>query len=206
MFFLLSQAAKTSILRFDIDQSNDLKHWRSVSRGEVLAQLFDQQKGHNSITQHNKIELRNIASRYLRLKLLDEEQEFEIESVVQEYSVVNPVEPVWSKTKHASYDTQEEGYIFDLPEAITYNKIKVNLSKSPSFIRGYLYSRNDVKALWTRRENINLFHIQVDGKNIIQNELPLNRLRAKQLMIKLDNGHDSFKQTGLSIDLAWTPQ
>jgi len=210
LVFELSKASNTSFLRFDIDQSNDLKYWHSISRSEVLAQLFDrqldQQPDQQLVSQHNKINLNEVSSRYLRLKLLDNHQEFSINSVIQEYSETKSSEPIWSTTKLANYNQQAKGYIFDLAQSIAYTHVKVKLPEPPSFIRGKLYSRNGKNDPWIQRNNVNLFHIQVNGKSIIQNELLVDRLRAKQMMIVLDNNYNQSAPKNLSIDLGWAPQ
>jgi len=210
LLFELSVASTTSFLRFDIDQSDDLKHWRSVSHGEVLAQLLDQEPSHQSdqqnISQHNKINLRNISSRYLRLKLLDEHPDFSINSVVQEYSESKISEPIWSDTKLAYYNQQENGYILDITQSITYSHIKIQLPKSPSLIKGKLYYRYNKINQWIKATDINFFHIQDNNKHIIKDLLAVNNLRAKQIMIVLDNADSHSNPESLSLNFAWNPQ
>lgn len=202
LVFNLSNTLETRFLRFDLDQSNNLKNWTLVSRGEVLAQL-----SHNGIsTQHNKISISNIRSRYLRIKLLDLPPAFTIDSVVQEYSTKQERSLSWGKFKNAVYDPEEKAYITNIAASIGYTKMKFILPKSLSILKGALYTRSSNETRWFKRNGFSLFQVQ-DGEKIISNDtVDINYFRANQIKIQIDYPERQIMPEALRISFAWFPQ
>ena len=200
--FELSDVEQTSFLRFDIDQSDNLKSWASASSGEVLAQLLDRQK----LTVHDQIQLSRIHSRYLRINLLDQLPAFSIKSAAVEYSERQNVPLVWGQQKDIIFSGSEQAYIINTSPSLAYRVLRLDLAEAPSILRGKLYVRNNDKEIWKLKNHLNFFHI-IDGeKHIIKDQFSLAGLRAGQIKIKFDYLNDTQKSEPLKLKLAWAPQ
>lgn len=202
LLFTLSNTLDTRFLRFDLDQSSNLKNWSRVSRGEVLAQL-----SHNGVsTQHNKISISNIRSRYLRIKILDQPPAFTINSVDQEYSTKQASDLKWGKFKNAIYDPGEKAYLTNIAASISYSKVKFELPKSISILKGTLYTRDSSETRWYKRNDFSLFQVQ-DGDKVISNDtVNISYFRTNQIKIQFDYPEQQIMPETFRISFAWFPQ
>lgn len=200
--FDLSRVSQTSFLRFDIDQSDNLKNWNTVSRGDVLAQLLDRKK----LTQHNEISLSRVYSRYLRINLLDKSPMFSINSVVLKYTEKTKTQLVWGEQKEINFSDIEQAFIINTSPSLAYRTIQLNLSDSTTLLRGNLYSKNGEQENWIFRHHLNFFHIKDGEKYIVKDRLSLPGLRASQIKIEFDNVTEAQRLAPLELKLAWSPQ
>ena len=201
LLFQTTPAMQTGFLRFDIDQSNDMKIWTSLARGEVLAQLVQQ----DMRTEKNEINLVNVNSRYLRIKLLDETPAFAIVSAKQVYSIRESTSELAYKSESISYDERQQGFMLDLSPAVYYQFFAFELDESNSILSGEIYVRNNNKLPWRRTNTFNLFRIEDNAKEIIKNKVYLNSYMHGQLKIII-NYPQNMNDTELQLQVAWKPQ
>jgi len=200
--FKLSKVAQTSFLRFNIDQSSNLKHWDSVSSNEVLAQLIDNEQ----LTIHNQIKLSRINGRYLRINLLDKSPAFSIQSSKIEYSEQQNISLVWGQEKQIDFSEIEKAFVINTSLSLAYRTLQLDLPESTSMLRGKLFVKNSEKSVWRLKHHLDFFHI-IDGeKHIVKNTVHLNGLRAKKIKLVFDNLSKSQKPDPIKLKLAWMPQ
>lgn len=200
--FKLSSVIQTSFLRFDIDQSNNLKNWTSASSNEVLAQLVDNQQ----LTVHNKINLSRINGRYLRINLLDKSPTFSIQSAKLSYSERQNISLVWGQQRQVEFSETEKAFVINTSPSLAYRTLQLDLPKAPTILRGKLFVRNDDKSIWRLKRHLDFFHILDGEKHIEKNRIYLNGLRAEQIKLVFDDFNKSQKSNPLTLKLAWMPQ
>lgn len=202
LVFQLTKVSDTRFLRFDIDQSNDLKTWRRLSSSEVLAQLVD---GKN-YSQQNKVSISNLNTRFLRLTFSDRRTPFPIDSVDFNYLNRPSTNFLWGDFISAEYDKNEQAFIANISSAATYSRIQFDLPKLPSIYKGELYTRMGPQSPWRKKSSINLYRFKNGNRLITNDQLALNNLRGTQLKIKLDYLSEQDKNKPVSLKMAWMPQ
>jgi len=202
LMFQLSSVKQTSLLNFDLDQSDNLKDWRTASRGEVLAQLY--REGLQS--QRNRIGISQVSSRYLRIKLLSKEVDFDIKSVALKYSTQQAPKPIWGGEKLMSYDPDERAFLVEVPQSMNINAIQLMMPNPSTFFSGKLYSRLGENSSWNKVSEIDFFNVQKESNRAINNTLAFKGLRSNQIKIVADFENVVDESSALKIRFAWQPQ
>lgn len=200
--FEFSKVSQTSFLRFNVDQSDDLKAWRRVSNNEVLAQLIE---GDLS-SQKDSIPLSNINSRFLRLTLLEPTSSFSIKSVIQNYSEHQPISPIWSDLWEFQWSQKEGGLILELSPIISYTAVKFDLENSPSLMSGNIFARTNSTSAWYRLKSFDIFHIKDGDRTVFNDHISLSEINASHLKITFDYPNNVNSDTPINLSLAWRPQ
>jgi len=200
--FEFSKTDTTTLLSFNIDQSQNLKDWNRFRSGEILAQLHIREMS----SQRASVDINGYSKRYLRLNLITPNPQFTIESVELSYFLKEAKNSVWNEAKKAAYDSKEKAFVFDTSRSQTFTKLKIAMPDFPSIFSGNLYSRINENTGWIKREKIRLFNTSKDGVKSSNNEVKLNRLNAGQIKISVDYQNSVTADNKLQIRLASEPQ
>ncbi len=204
--FDLSQVAQTSFLKFSIDQSNNLKDWKKLSRREVLAQLVN----NGSVAQHNKITLRNSHSRYLRINLEPEhnQQHSAFKLLMAEQSFTREVQTAltWTEYKKLQYDDKDDAYILDISIAIAYKQVQLKMPKAPSIITADIFLKRKSATPWRFYKQVNLVNIQDENVDIVENQFPVWFGSSSKVKFVVKYADPPFNQNSVWVKLAYVPQ
>ncbi len=202
IIFSLSDVTKTAFLKFTIDESNNLKDWRNISEGEVLAQLVN----NKDITLHNKINLKNIRARFLRLSITNKTIPFEINSAEQYFSREAPEILVWTEIKNMLYSKKEKGFLLDLSPVVAYKKIKVKMPPAPSIITTDIFLQKSISSGWSYYSRLNLINISDKNTQILDNVAPIFFVRKNKMKLTIRYANPQINQESIKVSLAYAPQ
>ncbi len=212
LIFELSTTTETSFLNFSVDQSNDLKSWRTLSNNEVLASLVNIE----STLNHNQISLRNVRQKFLRIRLADQTSTIKILGISQKYTTENIKQNLLSqvmtfKPDGAGGDTRSLIASTQLYTPLT--NLSFDLDTQTKIISGTLfYERYDTQSInneeirWYRDQKFDLYQIQNANQKLSKSEVNLNGIMAKQLRIKLEYPSVSHFENGLIATVSWPSQ
>jgi hypothetical protein len=200
--FELSTVTDTNFLKINIDQSSNLKNWRRVSYGEVIAQLVDQ----GIVVQHNNISLKNSRSRYIRLTILDKNPQFRIFSATQSFDRLSSEKFIWTSFKEMSFDKKEQAYFLEISPILTYKRFQIQMPSPPSIILGSLSQRLNNKTQWSGATDVDFININNDNNRILENESPLWTRNRDRLKFSINYSSPKISQAPLLVKLAYEPQ
>nr|WP_178120183.1 MULTISPECIES: DUF3999 domain-containing protein [unclassified Pseudomonas] len=165
--------------RFSIEASDDLQHWRSWGEGQVARLAFADER----------VELREVAlpgqpARYLRL-LWQGQAAPELTSIEVQSTSSLPLPLVWSEPLAGS-PLESGQYSWQLPGALSIERVRVELRQPNSLAPVGLQGRQDSKQAWQPLSRGLLYRLTQNGQEITQDQLQLPGYPVRQLKLDVD--------------------
>jgi Protein of unknown function (DUF3999) len=184
--------------RFSIEASDDLQHWQSWGEGQVARLSFADER-----VEQREVTLPGKTARYLRL-LWDTPHTAPPLSAAQLISA-NPDNPplplVWSAPLAGSTSRPGE-YSWQLPNTLSVERIKVDISQANSLAPVTLSGRSNSKDPWQTMGGGLLYRLTQNGQDVVQDELPLSGYPLQQLKLNVDERGGGLGTTAPSLSFA----
>lgn len=167
---------------FEIETSNDLRHWSSCCVGQLARLAFNGER-----IDQRRVDLPRLRARYLRLIWTEPRQAPTIGSAQVTVShnewVAAPL--VWSEPIAANFTAANE-WIWTLPIAMPVERIRLAELPVNTLLPIQVMGWSDSKPYWSELSQSLLYHLQVKGKARSQLESVLPARPIKQLKLKID--------------------
>lgn len=151
-----SQEGSGSIGKFQVEVSDDLDVWRTITRSVTLATL--QTEGRRIIA--DKITLPGVRARYLKITQSDGATPMIINQVSARALRSQLPERHW---KALTGTSSEKGYEYDTGGQFPLDRISLELNRQTFLITAKLFSKPSLKVPWRDRGERTFYRVEVDG-------------------------------------------
>ena len=208
-----SPADRNRVLSVTVEASDDLKSWRTVSSGAVLAKLAFQ----GETLEQKKIEFPGVRSKYLKLAA-EGGIPFGLESVSGEFvsqqrldSVKRPVKipgriRLPEEGAAGGRTMSENEFVYDANSVAPMDSVKVLLPEPNMFIRFHLASSGSENGPWVDRTSGTAYQLTLDGKELASAAIPLNQpIPDRYWLLKVEGKGINLRDRILQLELGYVP-
>ena len=208
-----SPADRNRVLAVTVEASDDLKSWRTVSSGAVLAKLAFQ----GETLEQKKIELPGVRSKYLKITA-EGGISFGLESVSGEFvsqqrldSVKRPVKipgriRLPEEGAAGGRTMSENEFVYDANSVAPMDSVKVLLPEPNMFIRFHLASSGSENGPWVDRTSGTAYQLTLDGKELASAAIPLNQpIPDRYWLLKVEGKGINLRDRILQLELGYVP-
>ncbi|WP_137939145.1 DUF3999 domain-containing protein [Chitinivorax sp. B] len=193
-------AAVTGFQRIEIQGSDDLQHWRSLTDGQLARLEFNGQR----ISQQ-RIELNGTKARYLRLLWRAPANAPSLSKVSLRYGdqAWQPAPTVWSPPMQATRSAQNE-LTLNLPRAIVIDQLDIQLPQTNTLLPVHIAGKYDTKQPWATLTNGVVYRVQQGNSEWTHTQLALTGQPLRSLRIHADERSGGFGQTPPTLRIGST--
>ena len=199
LIFDWSQNRKGNV-SLKIEHSDNLVQWHSLVSRAVLARL--QHNGDQ--LEQNSIDLPASGSRFLRLTVLDGDDDFRVHGVIAQYRQSAMPAQNWLLLGALKKQPEESGvYGFNIQSVVKPEKIQLDVSSDSEFyLSGKLFSRPNEKSVWRlRNRNFVQYAVKQGEQWFNSDALSLGYITDSIYRLELNNGQDLPEAQNLQIKL-----
>ena len=196
------QPGGKNLFMIDVDSSSDLKIWRSVVRGAVIANM--DYAGHN--LEQREIKLEGAHAKYLRLLRRDSGKMVKLSkvtAVLQSSSV--QIQRRWTLAEGARDRKQKEQYFIDLDGYYPVDRLRVKLPQRNTIATAMIFSRQSESAPWILRQTAVIYRLEDDGATLTNPDIQFPATSAKQWMMRIEKEGGGLGQELPSFEFGWLP-
>ena len=186
-----------------IEGSDDLSVWNTVADRAALVRLtFD---GHQ--LEQDRVELRGVKFKYLRLSWPENQEPLEALRVVAEPAadVVSP-RRVWQKINGEAGTGQVGEYRYDLGGPFPFDRLRVELPQLNSLAELQILARVKSDEPWRFKSRMTAYRLRRDDAEASSPEIALTNLGARYWLLRVDQKGGGVSAGVPILQIGWIPQ
>ncbi|WP_428606414.1 DUF3999 domain-containing protein [Sedimenticola sp.] len=196
------EPARGFMQRLKLEQSDDLISWRAVGGDQVIADLA--YSGERLVKAD--IRLNGSLDRFIRLVPDKGEMAVELDAV-EAVTVGDSQERPQQETPITTLRRDEQAgvYLFELPGRLPVTRVNLIPAESNTIVRATLYSRATAEAPWIRRSQATLYRILIDGTQLDQTALAVERVNDRFWKLAVDTSGGGLGESLPRVKVSWIP-
>jgi hypothetical protein len=210
--FEWSPAEPNRMVPILVEASDDLKYWRPLTSGAVLARLAYQ----GETLERKRVEFPEVRSSFLRITW-DGDTPLRLTSISGEFVSGKKLDAVRSWTRvsgrlrspanpSASASAAGEEFIFGTQSSLPVDSIQVLLPETNTFIRLRLSSADTEDGPWVERFAGTVYRMTVEGKEIVSLPIQLRSFVADRYWVfRIEGKESSWGGKAPELELGWVP-
>ena len=203
--FKIGNSENSYFLRkVDLHSSSDLKNWRFVESGAVLAKLKYQghQLNKNRITLSRK-------NKYYRLSWKAKESELKIlgiNAIYRKKRIAEAKDYSWETVTGLADEKDKGVFYYSLPGFFPIEKVQALFTELNTIAKIQIEARNQEEDPWKRISSGTIYSVMVDQTKIEQRSLEFPAIRRRYWRLKIISSLDAFGSEPLTLQFAWAPE
>ena len=186
-----------------VEGSDDLSAWNTIADHAALVRLTF--GGHQ--LEQNRVELRGVRFKYLRVSWPENQQPLESLSVVGELAagVVSP-RRVWQKINGAAVAGQAGEYRYDLGGPFPFDRLRVDLPQLNSLVQLQILSRAKSDEPWRLKTRATAYRLRGDETEVSSPEIALTNVGERYWLLRVDQKGGGVGEGVPILQIGWPPQ
>jgi hypothetical protein len=166
-----------------VEGSDDLSAWNAIANRAALVRLTF---GGHQLTQ-NRVELRGVRFKYLRVSWPENQQPLESLTVVAEPAAgVVPPRGVWQKINGAAVAGRAGEYRYDLGGPFPFDRLRVDLPQLNSLVQLQILSRAKNEEPWRLQTRATAYRLRRNETEVNSPEIALTNVGERYWLLRVD--------------------
>jgi hypothetical protein len=186
-----------------VEGSDDLSAWNTIADQAALVRLTF--GGHQ--LEQNRVELRGVRFKYLRVSWPENQQPLESLRVVAEPAadVVSP-RRVWQKINGEAVAGQAGEYRYDLGGPFPFDRLRVDLPQLNSLVQLQILSRAKNDEPWRLQARATAYRLRRDETEVSSPEIALTKVGERYWLLRVDQKGGGVGDGVPILQIGWPPQ
>jgi Protein of unknown function (DUF3999) len=186
-----------------VEGSDDLSAWTTIADHAALVRLTF--GGHQ--LEQNRVELRGVRFKYLRVSWPENQQPLESLTVVAEPAagVVSP-RRVWQIISGERVAGQAGEYRYDLGGPFPFDRLRVDLPQLNSLVQLQILSRAKNDEPWRLQTSATAYRLRRDETEVSSPEIALTNVGERYWLLRVDQKGGGVGDGVPILQIGWPPQ
>jgi hypothetical protein len=186
-----------------VEGSDDLSAWNTIADHAALLRLTF--GGHQ--LEQNRVELRGVRFKYLRVSWPENQQPLESLTVVAEPAagVVSP-RRVWQIISGERVAGQAGEYRYDLGGPFPFDRLRVDLPQLNSLVQLQILSRAKSDEPWRLKTSATAYRLRRDETEVSSPEIALTNVGERYWLLRVDQKGGGVGDGVPILQIGWPPQ
>jgi len=186
-----------------VEGSDDLSAWTTIADHAALVRLTF--GGHQ--LEQNRVELRGVRFKYLRVSWPENQKPLESLSVVAELAagVVSP-RRVWQIISGEGVAGQAGEYRYDLGGPFPFDRLRVDLPQLNSLVQLQILSRAKSDEPWRLKTSATAYRLRRDETEVSSPEIALTNVGERYWLLRVDQKGGGVGDGVPILQIGWPPQ
>lgn len=190
------------IVKVSVDISDDLETWSQLV---TAATVVDLNYENYSLSQRS-IPLRQTKAKYYRLSWPKTQEGNVLKSVTAELVGVTIEQPRhWQTMTPVIKDDIRGEYTFTSSGYMPVDRVKVKLPEKNTLVQVTFFSRTHENNDWRLRRVAQIYHLNVEGEEIINPDLVFDPITDPYWLMSVDQSGGGLGQGKPQLEIAWVP-
>ena len=186
-----------------VEGSDDLSAWNAIANRAALVRLTF---GGHQLTQ-NRVELRGVRFKYLRVSWPENQQPLESLTVVAERAGgMVPPRRVWQKINGAVVAGQAGEYRYDLGGPFPFDRVRVDLPQLNSLVQLQILSRAKSDEPWRLQTRATAYRLRRNETEVSSPEIALTNVGERYYLLRVDQKGGGVGGGVPIFQIGWPPQ